>query len=107
MKRTLAFVMSFLMMYCVVIPQTVVAEENKKVALVTNQMHYVNQFFNEDGSLSEIGLELYKWLDMSKRDTVDRINSGYLMLEQEYLYHQDTLFQAGFVTFANEILETI
>lgn len=107
MKRTLSFLLSILMMCSTIIPQDAIAEESDAADLPTHQMLYVNQFFNEDGSWSEMGLELCKWLDMSKRDTVNRINSGYLMLEEEYLYHQDTLFQAGFVAAANKSLETI
>lgn len=107
MRRFLTLVLAVLVVCCSFIPCFAVAEGRDEVSLLTPQMRYINQFFNEDGSWSEMGLDLCKWLDMSERDVVDRINSGYLMLEEEYLYHQDTLFQSGFVSIANKSLETI
>jgi len=73
----------------------------------TPEMRYVNQFFNEDGSLTELGLRLYKWLDMDERSVTDRLNSGYLMLEEEYLHQEDTFLGELYVLAANEVLEVV
>ncbi len=54
----------------------------------TNEMAYVDQFFDGfGGNLNEQGMLLTKWLDIHVRDDADRVNSGYLMLEQE-MEHQ-------------------
>lgn len=51
----------------------------------TNEMRYVDQFFNDDGTFSETGEALLHWLDMTPKGEEDalREDSGYLTLEVE------------------------
>lgn len=51
----------------------------------TNEMHYVDQFFNHDGTFSKTGQALLHWLDMTPKGEQDalRQDSGYLTLEVE------------------------
>ncbi|MBE5803971.1 MAG: hypothetical protein E7316_05605 [Clostridiales bacterium] len=77
----------------------------------TNEMRYINQFYDEDFTLgaTEAGRKLLTWLDMSERDVTTRTNSGYLMLDQEYLHQQSVGYSLGYgyVYSANALLDTI
>lgn len=58
---------------------------NTPQKLLSNEMYYVNQFFNHDGSFSNTGEVLLHWLDMTPNgENVDQWQGGgYLTLEQE------------------------
>lgn len=71
----------------------------------TPEMRYVDQFLNDDGSETALGDKLIKWLSMEETD--DRTNSGYLMLEQEYLHQVDNQWRYQFVWAAEFVGETI
>lgn len=60
-----------------------------RLGKTTNEMAYVDRFFNHDGSYSDLGEKLKKWLDMTPKeiDSSDHIRSGYLMLERELDHH--------------------
>ena len=77
----------------------------------TNEMRYVNQFYDSNFTLgaTETGAKLLAWLDMSERTVHERTNSGYLMLEQEYLHQQSLGYTLGYgyVVCAKTLLETI
>lgn len=72
-----------------------------KLGATTNQMAYVDYFYDFDGSFSEKwGEPLLHWLDMSeaedgREDMRKRSGSGYLMLEQEMKFQDSSVRHAA------------
>lgn len=76
--------------------QTLEGEATFTLDAYSNQMRYVNRFFDKQWryGYSDEGNKLQNWLDMNKR-TRHRTNSGYLLLEQEMEYHAGKGFDFG------------
>ena len=80
-----------------------------KEGVTTNEMAYVDQFFNGTGGLNAKGKALKKWLETGVVDEHERLNSGYLMLEQE-MEHQSSdrtfRFASHYIKNIRKFLET-
>ncbi|MBQ8653670.1 MAG: hypothetical protein IJ507_01940 [Clostridia bacterium] len=91
--------------------QTLSASADFTLDTFTNEMRYVNQFIGPGGSLynDTEGLALAKWLDMVKVPDSQRINSGYLMLEQEMEHQTSFGYWAGnvYIKWVQKSLEVL
>ena len=61
-----------------------------KEGVTTNEMAYVDQFFNGYGSYSSKGFALKKWLNNGEYTGSGRVYSGYLMLDEEVKNNSDS-----------------
>jgi len=92
MKRNIFIrMLSLLLCLSTVTPIAASAGFPNPLNVTTNQMAYVDQFFNHDGSFSDTGNALLHWLDMTPKGEKSALqeDSGYLTLEREIQNRSD------------------